>query len=63
MTTLNIEPTENFPRGFKEANMALMNTFMPYIGSIGAVMAVIVYNASLRAERPSFSYARVKRRR
>ncbi|GLQ58702.1 hypothetical protein GCM10010937_05050 [Gluconobacter japonicus] len=43
--------------------MALMNTFMPYIGSIGAVTAVIIYNASLRAERPSFSYARVKRRR
>ncbi|KXV23961.1 hypothetical protein AD937_13235 [Gluconobacter japonicus] len=63
MTTLNIEPTENFPRGFKEANMALMNTFMPYIGSIGAVTAVIIYNAFLRAERPSFSYARVKRRR
>ncbi|OUJ08716.1 hypothetical protein HK24_09560 [Gluconobacter sp. DsW_058] len=63
MITLSIEPTENFPRGFKEANMALMNTFMPYIGSIGAVMAVIFYNASRRVEQPSLSYARVKRRR
>ncbi|GFE95988.1 hypothetical protein DmGdi_10610 [Gluconobacter sp. Gdi] len=43
--------------------MALMNTFMPYIGSIGAVMAVIFYNASRRVEQPSLSYARVKRRR